>query len=114
MRKRIAGPLGRFTTLLPGKSLLQTFDLADLLITNLKLQDGMYAIELETLGAWWYWGSVDEVFNDGGEEGEMVEEEKEKEEKISKDAYKGLRPPVWLRSKDEAVVGIVDGRIVCK
>jgi hypothetical protein len=40
-----------FTTLWPGKSLLQTFDLADLLIANLKLHDGVYAIELEALGA---------------------------------------------------------------
>jgi hypothetical protein len=105
-----------FTTLLPGKSLLQTFDLADLLIANLKLHDGVYAIELEALGAWWCWGSVDEVFNDGGEAGERMEEEKEKEnlEKIPKEAYQGLRPPAWLRSKDEVVVGIIDGRIVCE
>ena len=99
--------------MLPGKSLLQTFDLADLLIANLKLHDGVYAIELEDLGAWWCWGSVDEVFNDGGEAGERMEEEKEKE-KIPKEAYQGLRPPAWLRSKDEVVVGVIDGRIVCE
>jgi hypothetical protein len=102
-----------FTTLLPGKSLLQTFDLADLLISNLKLHDGVYAIELEALGAWWCWGSVDEVFNDGGEAGERMEEEKEKE-KIPKEEYQGLRPPAWLRSKDEVVVVIIDRRILCE
>ena len=58
---------------------------------------------------------MDEVFNDGGEAGERMEEEKEKEkEKIPKEAYQGLRPPAWLRSKDEAVVRIIDGRIVCE
>ena len=55
---------------------------------------------------------MDEVFNDGGEAGERMEEKKK--EKISKEVYQGLRPPAWLRSKDEAVVRIIDGRIVCE
>ena len=98
--------------MLPGKLLLQTFELADLLITNLKLPDGVYAIELEALGAGWCWGNVDEVFNDGGEGRKRMEEKKEKD-KIPEEACKGLRLPVWLRSKDEVVVRIIDGRIVC-
>lgn len=100
-----------FTTLLPGRPLLQTFDLTDLLITNLQLPDGDYAIELESLGAWWCWGSVDEIFKDDGDE--SMEEEKEKE-RIPKEAHKSLIPPIWLRSEDEVVVRIVDRRILCK
>ena len=99
-----------FTTILPGKPLLQTFDLADLLIINLKLPDGEYAIELETLGAWWCWRSVDEVFNDWGEGMKGVGGRKEK---IPQEAYRGLRPPIWLRSMDRVFVRIIDRSIVC-
>lgn len=102
-----------FTALLPGKPLLQTFDLADLLIANSKLPDGEYVIELEPLGAWWCWGSMDKIFNDGGEVEKRMEGEKGKE-KIPAEAYKGLRPPVRLRSENTVVVTIIDGRIVCE
>jgi hypothetical protein len=101
----------------PGKPLHQTFDLGELLIDNLKLNDGFYVIELEAIGAWWCWWSVDEVFDDRGDGGKRIEEGKEKEkekEKFPEEVYKGSRPPIWLRSKDGAVVMIIEERIVCK
>ena len=44
--------LHKFAT---GKAAHPTFDLTDLLITDLKLPDRVYATELETLGARWCW-----------------------------------------------------------
>lgn len=52
---------GDFTTLWPDRPLYRQVDLSDIVK---RLPDGVYNVELESLGAWWCWGSVEEIFAD--------------------------------------------------
>ena len=81
-----------FTTLAPSQPFSKRLDVSDLLV---KLPNGEYSIELDPLGAWWSWGSIEEIFGE--------------EDKIPKETWTGKVPPVCLGSEDKVRIRKLSG-----
>jgi hypothetical protein len=96
-----------FTVLVPGKPFVRTCDLDDILVGSLGLLDGAYLIGLDTVGAWWCWGSLDEMFDGNAEESVGMEAAK-----IPSESYQKNQPPIWLISEDEVAVRIRDAKVI--
>lgn len=84
-----------FTALEPGRPLQRQLDVSDLIG---KLPDGVYHMKLESLGAWWCWGNLEEIFGD--------------EERVPRTKYRSQIPPLEMACPDEVKLQVKDGKRV--
>lgn len=90
-----------FTNLVPGEHITKIFEMNDV-IWRLGLCDGIYEIELQSLGAWWCRGSLAEIFGD--------EEDYDERKKIPAERLTNHIPAAHLSCSDRVMVHIYDGK----